>query len=284
MRTLFALTSKWGGLSSPRRTLVPLTARAGFRAGTRKHAPLWIAALFAGILPAQTTGGAGIFAQSCAVGYCHGSGGSAGRAPKLAGRGFDRAYLTKVVLSGVPGTGMPGFQGRLNEAEIKSVLEYVISLSGGAAPEARPGDPPKLADLPDAGSSAVRRGRDLFFDAVRGTRCSTCHAVEGRGIAIGPNVGVLARASAAGIRNAPAPNVKTAEAGGGRFPALVVEQGKETTRLYDLTTAPPVLRTLDSAQLKIGETAGWRHASHISSYSNAELTAVAEYVRWLSAR
>jgi hypothetical protein len=48
---------------------------------------------------------------------------------------------------------------------------------------------------------------------------------------------------------------------------------------YDLTTAPPVLRTMDPAAVKIAENASWRHASVVESYNDSELAAILEYLR-----
>lgn len=230
--------------------------------------------------------GARVFAQSCAVGYCHGSGGSVGRAPRLAGRGFDRGYLVKVTADGIPGTGMPGWRKLLSEADFTAVVEYVISLSGGAAPPPPPGAfPTSAVAVADQGPAEVRRGRGLFFDAVRGTRCSTCHALEGRGIPIGPNVAVARPAGAASIRNAKSDGVRLAIAGGAdRFPALVVEQKPDWVKLYDLTTPPPVLRTLAASEVRLSAGAGWNHAAAVANYTETELEAVAGYMRWLAGR
>jgi mono/diheme cytochrome c family protein len=239
---------------------------------------IWLALLLAQAPAAPEARGAKIFAQSCAVGYCHGSGGSAGRAPRITGRGFERPYVLKVVRGGIGGTGMPGFQGRLGDAEIAAVVNYVVAISGGIVTEAGP-----VAARP--APPAVERGRELFFDAVRGTRCSTCHALEGRGIAIGPNLGVLARASAAGIRKAAAPNVRSADIAGDRFPALLVEQKEDWLKLYDLTKPPPVLRTVAASETRLdGAAGGWSHAAAIAHYTDAELASVAEYLRWLASR
>src|ERR1700730_16699429 len=38
-----------------------------------------------------------VFAKSCATGYCHGIGGGPSSAPRLAGRGFDQAYINNEV-------------------------------------------------------------------------------------------------------------------------------------------------------------------------------------------
>ncbi len=235
---------------------------------------------------ADAARGARIFAESCAVGYCHGSGGSVGRAPRLAGRGFDRANLVKVVRDGIAGTGMPGFAGRLAGADLTAVVNYVMKLSGGAAPPPPPDALPSSAvNLLEEGPPAVRRGRDLFFEAARGVRCGTCHALEGRGIPVGPNPGAARAITAAGIRRIKSPNVKTASTpDGDRFPALLVERNNVLVRVYDLTVAPPVLRSFAPAETSTGDGAGWSHQAFIGGYTDPELEAVAAYLRWLAAR
>lgn len=226
--------------------------------------------------------GAQIFAQSCAVGYCHGTAGAANRGPRLAGRGFDRAFVEKVVRDGVPGTAMPGFKA-LPAADLNAVLAYVMNISGGGAGPAVPifvpsAEPPKFAGPPDAA-----RGKDLFFDPIRGTRCGTCHAVEDWGAAVGPNLSARPPANAAAIRAAKASSVQTAVTGTDeRFPALLVEKKPDAVRVYDLTVPPPVLRTftLDGVRLSPGST--WSHSQAIQSYSEEELVSIVAYLRWLS--
>ncbi|MDX1978810.1 MAG: cytochrome c, partial [Bryobacteraceae bacterium] len=96
--------------------------------------------LVASIASAQDRG-ADVFKQSCAVGYCHGSGGSANRAPRLAGRVFDRAKLRTAVRDGIPNTAMPGFAKVLNTADLAAVIEYVAGLgavTGTAGASAAP--------------------------------------------------------------------------------------------------------------------------------------------------
>jgi mono/diheme cytochrome c family protein len=39
-----------------------------------------------------------------------------------------------------------------------------------------------------AGPPEARRGQDLFFDSTRTPRCAGCHALGGRGAAIGPDL------------------------------------------------------------------------------------------------
>jgi hypothetical protein len=63
------------------------------------------------------------------------------------------------------------------------------------------------------------------------------------------------------------------------MPALVVGNTKRAVIFYDLTTVPPVLRTMDPAAVKVVDGASWRHASVITSYNDAELAAILEYLR-----
>jgi mono/diheme cytochrome c family protein len=102
--------------------------------------------------------GAEIFRTTCAVAYCHGSEGTAGRAPQLAGRALNRRDVSGVILSGKPGGSMPGFSRQLKSEDLEAVTEYVLSLSrpaGAAAASAQPSG----TEL----SPAAERGRALFF-------------------------------------------------------------------------------------------------------------------------
>ncbi len=75
--------------------------------------------------------GARIFKQTCTVGYCHGANGGSGRAPVLAGRNLDAAYIAKVTREGIAGTGMPAWKDRLPAANLNAVIAYTLKLNGG---------------------------------------------------------------------------------------------------------------------------------------------------------
>jgi mono/diheme cytochrome c family protein len=230
--------------------------------------------------------GAAVFAQSCAVGYCHGTAGAANRGPRLSGRGLDRAYLDKVTREGIPNTAMPGFQKVLSAPDLSAVIAYVASISGSGAAAAAPvpAHLPEAAPAPFPGPPEARRGKSLFFDATRGTRCGTCHAVQDWGAAVGPNLAAKPPANAAAIRNAPATHVQTAISVSERFPALVVAQTRDLVRLYDLTSPPPVLRTFATKDVRLTSGAPWKHASAVSGYSDEELSSIADYLAWLAQR
>jgi mono/diheme cytochrome c family protein len=222
------------------------------------------------------TRGAAVFAKSCATGYCHGLKGAAAGAPRLAARGFDEAHISNVTSNGVPGTAMQAFASILPERDLTAVVAYVASLNGitpraGRTPAA---DPPKPSLPPEAA-----RGRALFFDSTRGlARCSTCHQVDGFGI---PVAGPMAKipGGVPELRELRTPHVRMATLDGESFPALIVTPGSRRTTFYDLTTPPPVLRTVDSSELRIGETAAWSHAIVLGSYREEELAAILTFLR-----
>lgn len=247
---------------------------------------LWLALLVAqaGAPADEAARGEKIFAARCAIGYCHGAGGSAGRAPRIQGRSFTADYLLKVTRHGIPGTAMPAWRGQLSEEEIRAVVAYMLGISanpGASLATAESRTETGARPMP----GRVKAGRELFFDAVRGTRCGTCHALEDWGVPVGPNLTAAALRSIEELRRPPLRSVKTARlASGEELPALLVEEKGGWVRLYDLTVAPPVLRTVAANELGWRDEARWDHAAFLRSYTDAELEAVLAYLRWLAGR
>jgi mono/diheme cytochrome c family protein len=220
-----------------------------------------------------------VFSQSCATGYCHGAKGAPAGAPRLAGRGFDQVYINNTATRGLPGTAMPAFGTTLSRADLVAVVAYVASLNGIANPSNNLGPGPGVAGPAEPVLSAyAERGRALFFDAVRGfARCSTCHEVNGMGISVTTTISKIP-ADAAALRALATPDVRTATVDGEAMPALIVSQGKTRALFYDLTSVPPVLRTVDPDALKVTEGSAWRHVSVISAYNDAELASILVYL------
>jgi len=231
---------------------------------------LFILLVFPSLTWAQQDGEQ-VFSKSCATGYCHGPKGTTGGAPRLAARGFDRAFITNTVSRGVPGTAMRGFADTLSRSELASVITYVASLNGISSSTA-----PAASPIVVSGEAA--RGRELFSDAVRGFgRCSTCHEVNGIGIPVAVPIATVP-ANVQALR-AVAPKVSTATLDGQTMPALVVSNAMRAVIFYDLTTPPPVLRTADPAAVKLVDGSSWQHSSVIGSYKDDELGAILAYLR-----
>ncbi len=214
--------------------------------------------LLASIASAQSIvdHGADVFAKSCATGYCHGPSGQGGGAPKLAGRGFDEAFIISTTRAGVAGTAMQGYGTVLARPDFNAVVAYVAKLNGIE---------PKAADAPSKKLSAeAARGRELFSDPLRGfARCSTCHAADGLGIAVAPMTHS---------------EILTVSLDGDSFPALIVSRGGRRISLYDLGALPPVLRSADASTVRIGAPVQWKHPS----YNEADMRAVNAFLREVS--
>jgi putative heme-binding domain-containing protein len=111
-----------------------------------------------------------IFQTDCA--NCHGPRGEGGLGPPLAvprlSRARDRASLIKLLKHGIEGTEMPAARRTADEVEL--LATWVGKLSE-RPPEKLPGD--------------ARRGAALY--AGKGA-CTTCHAIAGRGGALGSDL------------------------------------------------------------------------------------------------
>jgi mono/diheme cytochrome c family protein len=222
---------------------------------------------------AQNSGGA-LFARTCGSSYCHGARGTGAGAPRLAARGFDRAFLSETITRGVPGTSMPAFATVLSRSDLEAVIDYVAVLNGLAPSATKPAAAPPPALSPEAAA-----GRNLFSDSLRGFgRCSTCHEVNGIGIPVAPPIANIPL-NAAALRSLRTPSVRTAKLAAEIMPALLVSNTSRATIFYDLTTPPPVLRTVDPGTVTWTDNPPWRHSSVIASYTDAELTSILAYLR-----
>ena len=109
-----------------------------------------------------------IFDAQCA--WCHGNAGDGGAGPNLHGKLLHATTLNSIVdiiNKGIPATDMPSF--RLTERETRQTATYVLSLSRAAA---------------RTGPGNADRGAALY----QSTGCGSCHAVDGRGGILGPEL------------------------------------------------------------------------------------------------
>jgi mono/diheme cytochrome c family protein len=223
--------------------------------------------------------GEAVFSRTCATGYCHGIRGGPSGAPRLAARGFDQAYISKVVTQGVPDTGMASFTSRLSRRDLVAVIAYVATLNGIANPDVSMDGAGEAVSTRPTLTGEAARGARLFSEAVRGFgRCSTCHEVGGFGIPVA-NAITKVPASSAELKALATPGVKTAAMGGESMPALVLGQGKQSVVFYDLTSAPPVQRNAEPGSVKFTDGSNWRHSSAIGAYNDSELAAILDYLR-----
>jgi cytochrome c oxidase cbb3-type subunit III len=124
--------------------------------------------------------GKALYDQHCTA--CHGANAGAGeRAPAIVsaatsmrGQRSD-AQLMAIVRGGIPGTAMPAWGNRLSDSDIANIGAYIHALRGTALDNPLPGD--------------AAHGEAVFWGKGQ---CATCHAISGRGSAIGPDLGNIA--------------------------------------------------------------------------------------------
>jgi len=218
--------------------------------------------------------GMDVYNKTCATGYCHGPKGEPAGAPRLVARGFDDAYISQTIRQGIAGTGMPAFATTLDRTDLIAVIAYVDSLNGVTPPPNPFAARAETRRLPPE----AQRGRQLFADQVRAfARCSTCHQADGIGIAVALPFSSIPE-SVAALRQIATPHIETATVDGDTFPALVLNRGAQT-KLYDLKSLPPVLRTFPKDSVTFAPGTTWHHEAMLASYNDPELESILTFLR-----
>jgi putative heme-binding domain-containing protein len=228
--------------------------------------------------PTVIQAGQALFAQNCSVGYCHGVAGRSGRGPRLRGREWDKNYLYKVTLEGIPNSSMPAWKNRLSETEIASIVAYVLSLSrltsdsedvsNTSQAQPIPSSVPSVPARSAAPSGNIKagllgdpeKGKALFFDSANDLNCGTCHKIAGAGSEVGPDLSkaarkpsrelftdiVLPEATLSSDKRLLRITTKTGE----QIQAIQIEESASHLKVYDIQSLPPVLRTLPKEQIQ----------------------------------
>jgi mono/diheme cytochrome c family protein len=132
----------------------------------------------------------------------------------------------------------------------------------------------------------IQSGETLFF-AQNG--CGTCHALKGRGTAVGPDLRVLGRvgvrALVTAIRASRTEYVETIKLKQGEpFPAMKVSADATTEKYYDLSKTPPELRTFPPSDVESKtDNSTWKHPPSQGGYTNEQLADIVAYIRWATA-
>jgi putative heme-binding domain-containing protein len=224
--------------------------------------------------PKMIAEGDAVFAKNCSIPYCHGKEGTAGRAPALNNRKWDIPQLHQIIVKGVPNSAMPNWDDKLSEREIWAVAAYVLSVSAEASPDqnsavspAAPSDraatPTSSGALPESLVGVPSRGEELLF-APGEKGCAGCHSIDGRGVAVGPDLTGYTRKSAPelyrdivfpGDRVDPAHQLlRITLKDGEKVLGLKKEETAAAIRVFDLGASPPVLRRLAKDQIQQTET------------------------------
>jgi mono/diheme cytochrome c family protein len=129
----------------------------------------------------------------------------------------------------------------------------------------------------------IQRGETLFF-AQNG--CGTCHAMKGRGTAVGPDLRILGkvgvRALVTAIRASRTEYVETIKLKQGEpFPAMKVSESATSDQYYDLSKTPPELKTFAPSDIESKtDNSTWKHPPSQGGWTNEQLADIVAYIRW----
>jgi mono/diheme cytochrome c family protein len=137
-----------------------------------------------------------------------------------------------------------------------------------------------------AAPTQIDRGEALFTDSANG--CVSCHALKGKGTAVGPDLRGVARLSPKGIamaiRSTVAQYVQTAKVKDvGTFPAYVGAQDDKTMDVFDLSKTPAELHKVPKADVQLTGNNGWKHPPSERKYTDEQLADVVAYIRYAGA-
>jgi putative heme-binding domain-containing protein len=149
-----------------------------------------------------------------------------------------------------------------------------------------PAEPAPAAESKPPAQAA--RGQATFFDEANATHCGTCHALKGKGTAVGPDLARLARLSPRAIAMAiQATRTQYVQAvklkDGTEFPGMPVAHDESTVQFYDVGAKPPALRKVERKDVgSISDNANWKHFPESEGYTARQLADVIAYIKWAS--
>jgi mono/diheme cytochrome c family protein len=134
--------------------------------------------------------------------------------------------------------------------------------------------------------SQIERGQALFYESAAG--CGSCHSLNGKGTAIGPDLKMVARLSPAGlamaIRSTVTQYVQTMKVkSAGTFPGMPPAGDEKTVKVYDLSKMPPEVHEVARADISMSPNNNWKHPPSLRKYTNEQLADLIAYVRYAGA-
>jgi mono/diheme cytochrome c family protein len=132
----------------------------------------------------------------------------------------------------------------------------------------------------------IDRGQTLFF-AEKG--CGTCHALKGRGTAVGLDLRILGRigvrALVTAIRASRTEYVQTVKLKKQEpFPGMKISDDATTAEYYDLSKSPPERRKFPVADIESRtDNSAWKHPGSEGGYTTAQMADIVAYIRWAAA-
>ena len=131
--------------------------------------------------------------------------------------------------------------------------------------------------------SQTERGEALFLDAQQG--CASCHALKGKGTAVGPDLTGLGRlapqAIAMAARSTVTQYVQVVKLkGGGTFPAMTGKKDEKSVVLFDLSKNPPEKKELVAADVTKSGNDKWKHPPAVAKMEGQDFADIIAYIRF----
>ena len=133
--------------------------------------------------------------------------------------------------------------------------------------------------------SQIERGEALFFDAQQG--CGTCHALKGKGTAVGPDLTGLGRLGPQAIAMAARSTVTqyvqviNRKSGGPAFPAMMGKKDDKSVVLFDLSKNPPEKKVVAPDDIASSNSNDmWKHPPAASKIDAEKLADIVAYIKY----
>src|ERR1039457_5325566 len=135
--------------------------------------------------------------------------------------------------------------------------------------------------------SQTERGEALFFDAQQG--CGSCHALKGKGTAVGPDLTGLGRLGPQAIAMAARSTVTQyvqgikLKSGGAGFPAMTGKKDDKGVVLFDLSKNPPEKKVVAPDDIASSNSNDmWKPTAAASKIEPEKLADIVAYIKYAS--
>ena len=137
-----------------------------------------------------------------------------------------------------------------------------------------------------AAPTQVERGEALFMAPTNG--CASCHALKGKGTAVGPDLRDVAHLTPVGIamaiRSTVTQYVQIAKIKGGEgFPAMTKPQSGDIIEVFDLSKMPPESQKVPKADVSFTPNNSWKHPPSAVKWTHEQLADLIAYIRYAGA-
>jgi len=131
--------------------------------------------------------------------------------------------------------------------------------------------------------SQTERGEALFFDAQNG--CGGCHALKGKGTAVGPDLTMIGKAPPAAVAMAVRSTVTQYVQiyklkGSDSFPGMAGAKDGGNVTLFDLSKNPPEKKVVAAGDVTSTGNDKWKHPPAVAKISPEKLADILAYIRF----